>query len=271
MHNTIINYTMERIVRLNSIIDKLSKRIESAPPGKLRVVQRPNRTEYYHRRFPSEKTGKYINKNNSVLIAALAQKEYDTRALKRAEHELKLWKKIARLYPDETFELTAASIPEEITKLITPDFLSDKAFINKWLNQPVKFLAYNEENKRFIVGDNLRTRSKSEYILATDFIEYKIPFLYERGLFLPVTEKWIYPDFTILNPETREEIYWEHFGMLDEPEYANKAILKLNEYELNGIHLGHQLIATFETSSHPLDISLVESIMSDIISGKWPR
>lgn len=54
--------------------------------------------------------------------------------------------------------------------------------------------------------------------------------------------------------------------MLDEPEYANRAILKLNEYELNGIHLGHQLIATFETSSHPLDISLVESIMSDIIS-----
>lgn len=120
MHNTIINYTMERIVRLNSIIDKLSKRIESAPPGKLRVVQRPNRTEYYHRLFPSEKTGKYINKNNSVLIAALAQKEYDTRALKRAKHELKLWEKIARLYPDETFELTAASIPEEITKLITP-------------------------------------------------------------------------------------------------------------------------------------------------------
>ena len=95
--------------------------------------------------------------------------------------------------------------------------------------------------------------------------------MYERGLFLPVTEKWIYPDFTILNPETREEIYWEHFGMLDEPEYANKAILKLNEYELNGIHLGHQLIATFETSSQPLDISLVESITSDIISGKWPR
>lgn len=59
--------------------------------------------------------------------------------------------------------------------------------------------------------------------------------------------------------------------MLDEPEYAYKAILKLNEYELNGIHLWHQLIATFETSSHPLDISLIESIMSDIISGKWPR
>lgn len=133
--------------------------------------------------FPSEKTGKYINKNNSVLIAALAQKEYDTRALKRAEHELKLWEKIARLYPDETFELTAASIPEEITKLITPDFLSDKAFINKWLNQPAKFLAFNEENKRFIVGDNLRTRSKSEYILATDFIEYKNTILVRKRSF----------------------------------------------------------------------------------------
>lgn len=40
-----------------------------------------------------------------------------------------------------------ASIPEEINKLITPDFLSDKDFINKWLNQPAKFLAFNKEER----------------------------------------------------------------------------------------------------------------------------
>lgn len=271
MHNTIINYTRERIERLNFIIDKLSKRIESAPPGKLRISQRAKCTEYYHRLSPSEKSGKYISKNNSVLIAALAQKEYDIRALKRAEKELKLWMQIAKFYPNETFELTAAYMPDKIVELIATEPLSDEAFINWWLNQPAQFLMFNEENKRFTVHENLRTRSKSEYILATDFIEYNLPFLYERGLFLPVSKKWIYPDFTILNPETREEIYWEHFGMLDEPDYANKALLKIKEYELNDIYLGHQLIATFETSSHPLDISFVKSIMSDIADGKWPR
>ncbi|WP_417081431.1 hypothetical protein, partial [Mobilibacterium timonense] len=57
--------------------------------------------------------------------------------------------------------------------------------------------------------------------------------------------------------------------MKDDPKYANKAVEKLNEYEINGFHLGHQLIATFESADHPLDIELVEGIISDIAHGKW--
>lgn len=269
MHNSILNSINDRITLLNSIIAKLTERIESAPDGKLRVVQRENSVEYYQRLSPSEKNGKYVSKTDSELIAALAQKEYDRRALACAERELKICNRMVKFYQDGTYETTTSSMPDRIAALVTPEHMSDEDFIKQWLSKPAKFLQMNEKDKHFSCG-NIFTRSKSEHILATDLKDFGLPFLYERGLFLPLTEKWVYPDFTLLDPETREEIYWEHFGMMDDPKYANRAIEKLNEYEINGFHLGHQLIATFESKDHPLDIELVEGILSDISSGKWP-
>ena len=48
----------------------------------------------------------------------------------------------------------------------------------------------------------------------------------------------VYPDFTFLSPKTGEEIYWEHDGRMDDPEYARKAIKKIETYEKNGIFQG---------------------------------
>lgn len=271
MHKIITEFTRSRINFLEKTIDELTRRIEAAPEGKLRIAEKGTRTEYYHRLSPSERTGRYIRKSDSDTITALAQKEYDKHALERAKKELDLCLRIINFYPDGTIESTASDISDKITELVAPYYLPDNEFFEWWLDLPARFLKLKEENKRFGSGSSIRTRSKSEHILTTELKKFKLPFLYEKGLFLPVTRKWIYPDFTILNPETREEILWEHFGMMDDPEYANNAIEKINRYEINGFHLGHQLIATFETRDHQLDIALIEGIISDIASGNWPR
>lgn len=57
----------------------------------------------------------------------------------------------------------------------------------------------------------------------------------------------VYPDFTLLDVKHRREIYWEHFGMMDNPEYAYKAVLKLETYMKNGFYPGKNLLLTFET------------------------
>lgn len=269
MHKIITEFTRSRINFLKKTIDELTRRIEAAPEGKLRIAEKGTRTEYYQRLSPSERTGRYIRKSDSDTITALAQKEYDKHALKRAKKELDLCLRIIDFYPNGTIESTASDISDKITELVAPYYLPDNEFFEWWLDRPARFLKLKEDSKRFGSASSIRTRSKSEHILATDLKDFGLPFLYERGLFLPLTEKWVYPDFTLLDPETREEIYWEHFGMMDDPKYANKAIEKLNEYEINGFHLGHQLIATFESSDHPLDIELVEGIISDIAHGKW--
>ena len=75
----------------------------------------------------------------------------------------------------------------------------------------------------------------------------------------------VYPDFTLLNVRARTEIYLEHFGMMDNPEYAQKAIQKLETYSKNGIYIGKNLLVTFETLRNPLDMKMVEGMLKEFI------
>ena len=72
----------------------------------------------------------------------------------------------------------------------------------------------------------------------------------------------IYPDFTLFDSRAHKEIILEHFGMMDLPEYANKAIKKIHIYEKNGYYLGRDILATFETSTVPVDMKAFEEMIS---------
>ena len=58
------------------------------------------------------------------------------------------------------------------------------------------------------------------------------------------------------------EIYWEHFGKMDLPEYAKNAADKLHMYARNGIYPGDRLITTYETMEQPLDTAIVQKLIT---------
>ena len=58
-------------------------------------------------------------------------------------------------------------------------------------------------------------RSKSEAMIEQALFYANIPYRYECKLELD--NKILYPDFTMLHPETKEKYYWEHMGMMDNP------------------------------------------------------
>jgi hypothetical protein len=62
---------------------------------------------------------------------------------------------------------------------------------------------------------------------------HKIPFRYECALSLG--EATLFPDFTIRHPKTGEVFYWEHFGLIDNSEYAKNTYAKLQLYTNYGI------------------------------------
>ena len=64
---------------------------------------------------------------------------------------------------------------------------------------------------------------------------------------------------------TREEIYWEHFGMMDSPEYAQKAVSKINLYAQNGIIPGRGLIISMESASEAVNTKAVEKIIQSFL------
>lgn len=53
--------------------------------------------------------------------------------------------------------------------------------------------------------------------------------------------------------------------MMDNSEYAQKAIQKLETFAKNGIYIGKNLLVTFETLRNPLDMKMVEGMLKEFI------
>ena len=107
---------------------------------------------------------------------------------------------------------------------------------------------------------NEYVRSKSEALIAMNLYMKKIAYRYECEL--NIEKSVFYPDFTILHTLTEKEIYWEHFGKMDLPEYAKNAADKLHMYARNGIYPGDRLITTYETMEQPLDTAIVQKLIT---------
>lgn len=90
---------------------------------------------------------------------------------------------------------------------------------------------------------------------------HRIPVRYECALELGDVK--IFPDFTIMHPETKELFFWEYFGMMDNASYARSAFDKMRLYNMHGITLSIQLIMTFETQEHPLTSDEIKSIIQN--------
>ncbi|MBR3260594.1 MAG: hypothetical protein IKF95_04515 [Firmicutes bacterium] len=189
----------------------------------------------------------------------LAQKEYDEKVLKYARTELNSLNKLIRRYEIGTAEDIYENLPPARRALVTPIFIPDDQFVKNWLAQQYEGLGFEEGAPEFYAESGLRVRSKSEIGIANKYDELQIPMLFERPLKLKGW-KTVYPDFTLLNVRLRKEFIHEHLGKMDDPEYAEENVAKINAYEKNGYYPGKNLILTFETKGNPFDVRKIEDI-----------
>lgn len=144
--------------------------------------------------------------------------------------------------------------------LVTPiEPIWEKELV-QWYDSEYHGKEFYEGTAEIVTEKGERVRSKSEKILADYFYRNNILYQYEKPLYLKGYGT-IYPDFTFLSKKTRKEIYWEHEGMMDKPEYAKSAVKKIESYQRNGIHLGERLILTFETELTVLNSQIVEELV----------
>ena len=74
--------------------------------------------------------------------------------------------------------------------------------------------------------------------------EILIPYRYEAELF--INGNRYYPDFMILLPDG-SILIWEHFGMMDDIDYASRAWRKIENYRRAGYVQHTNLICTYES------------------------
>lgn len=115
---------------------------------------------------------------------------------------------------------------------------------------------------QYYMRNGLRVRSKSEILIADILDEMSIPFLYEKPLLL--SSGLYHPDFTLLNIKERKEVYWEHFGMMDDMDYRNSAFKKIRRYEASGLFHPDSFLWTFETGRYPLETKPLRRMVNEL-------
>lgn len=121
---------------------------------------------------------------------------------------------------------------------------------------------YRPEQKIHQTPGGIYVRSKSELLIATHLEYMDIPYRYEAPLFLE--GNIVYPDFTILRPADNKLIYWEHMGMLDDFDYAQKASMKLMQYFQCNIRPYDNLITTYDDNG-TIDMAHIEQITNTML------
>lgn len=252
-----------RIDGLSSLIQRIQKSLAQAPKGRLRLSNRGSRTHCYHVTSPEKSRGTYIPNENTTLVRRLAQKDYEQRLLQELECERTILDKAVAALAELKLNLIWMGLPDFRKKLVRPVFLPDTEFVVQWLSAEYPQKPFADEAPVLMTSRGERVRSKSEVIIADTLARLHIPYRYEFPLKLQSGKSkpvFVHPDFTCLNVRLRQEFIWEHFGMMDKPDYACKAVHKLKIYQQNNFFPGDNLILSEETTEEPLSSKTVESL-----------
>lgn len=252
----------ERSIYLEAVKETALAELERLPEGQLSSRMSKGIRRFYCRRSGKDSNGSYITKENGALVRQLAQKAYLKKLLEAVEGELTALEKCEQELAkprNVSAESVYDSIDDWMQELTTPLITSDARYAELWRVKPFETSQYFGENKNQHTEQGEYVRSKSELLIANMLYRAGVNYKYEHPLTLG--RSMIYPDFTILDVRQRKVFYWEHFGKIDEQDYAVNAVKRISAYSAAGLGVVNNLIVTWETEHHPLSSDTVRQVM----------
>lgn len=230
--------------------------LKHQPEGRLVVCGRGKYTKWYK---SVNKVKEYLPKRSQEEASRLAQKAYFLERKRELDAEKKALESYIASYDRISFRSEKMLNEKKYGELLNYIFLKQAPEITEWLQEPYNSNPNHPEGLIYKTYAGHMVRSKSEVFISNALFTHNIPYKYECPLILP--QGVFYPDFTIMHPMTKKIWYYEHFGRMDDCSYVEKATRKLEIYANNGLVIGQQLLATFETKTNPLDNNLVENML----------
>ncbi len=261
-----------RLKNLKTALSHLRKAQEKQPQGHLRIAQKGGTDQFYHYDNPKDFKGHFLPRAQDELAKQLAQKDYNSKVIKEIEKEIAaLQNYLAKTSHGHTLAELYTKLCPARQKLITPATLTDEQFAEQWLKVTWKGRPFSEGSQEYYTAKHERVRSKSELIIADTLYRHGVHYRYEFPLTLhrnPQADSaarndsiTLCPDFLCLNLRTRRQLYWEHFGLMSDPDYAEQAVSKLRLYTMNNLLPGRDLILTMETQNEALSTQVVENLI----------
>ena len=220
-----------------------------------------------HGRFQYCINRKYVSKIKALdSIREVARGEYRKKLLPLLEDYLAQLEGV--LKAEERLCAVYEQMHEGKQILFEPDVVSIAKKLREFNNETYAGLEFSENDRTdFVTHRGERVRSKSEKIIADELDRYGVPYKYEKPLLLRVDNqsKEFYPDFTAMNITTGEMKYIEHLGMMDNPNYYNNVLSKLDVYERNGLMIGRDIILLHESAYRPLNTRIIEDYIQEFL------
>ncbi|MBR1572025.1 MAG: hypothetical protein IJ655_04715 [Lachnospiraceae bacterium] len=257
----ILDVLKHRKEELQFIYDILEKKALNEPAGGLRISKKGNSYQYYFIENEQDTIGKYISKKHMKQICALAQKAYNNKLRKEVLREIYLIDTMMNKYNPTAIEEIFDKCTPGRQALIDPVFMPNEIFAREWLGEEYQHMLIAEEMPFFATKQGEKVRSKTEMIIADKLYEQGVLYKYEYPLKLKNGIE-VHPDFVCLNMATRKEVVWEHFGMVDNFEYATNMVKKINSYIASGYVWGETFIASFEGSRSPIDVKYIDNMIN---------
>lgn len=178
--------------------------------------------------------------NDTERVQMLLRKQY-------LKSEIETSRKLIKILEKASKELSLLEKRERILKKGAYDLASWE-----WMNENFETNTIYPEALKYKTLLGVMVRSKSEANIANTLERLGVPYRYEQQT--EIFGHTCYPDFTIRKYDGTLVI-WEHNGMMNDEDYANKAAAKTRRYEADGYRQHKNLIITYED-----DIRMPEQI-----------
>lgn len=237
------------------------RKLQTLPEGSLSVTQKKGRN-YYCKYQDGVKS--YIGKDCEE-ITELQTRKLLSEILKRIDANEAIMKNFLAAYQDISLNV----VEESLSKAYQSEsgevavVLGVNNYKN-WGTQKYQRSTKYPENlvHRTLKGDMVR--SKSEVIIANNLFTKGLQYRSEE---ITKIGKYIFaPDFKILVPSQNKVKILEHFGMMHDPEYREKALWKISTYIEDGYRPYEDILFTFDDldgniDAHNLDILITNFCM----------
>ena len=251
-----------RIGFLHREIRRRKTNLRKAPAGTLYLYRINGHVRFYYR-SDSDGRRRYLGRGQMDLVRKLAQRDYDRKVISAAECELQQEEDLLLFLNERSADDLFGSLPSDRRRLVDPMFPDPKEYAEEWLS--VTYQKRDIYGSEHLTEKGERVRSKSEVLIANELYASGVPYRYEYPIYMDGMGN-VHPDFLVLNLHTGQELIWEHFGIMDDPEYAETAVRRLDVYEENGYFPGEKLIVTMETREKPLNIRVIKRMIEHYLT-----
>jgi hypothetical protein len=243
------------ISKIRQEIADINDELAHAPLGCLYVRKKGDR--FYYSEYSRGKV-KGITLNES-RIYSLARKGYLYNSLNMRRNELNILLSIQSRLQSAKYSRNEDEYLSKFSEL-DPYLITVPPWQIHWEEGDYVSNSLNPEGLKYRTSRGNLVRSKSERHIANFLERNNIPYRYEAAFH--VYTRTLYPDFTILKSDG-STVVWEHFGMLDDPNYEHSAYIKIREYRDMGYKQNRNLICTDE--SDLLDDEILMGILKRYI------